>query len=595
MATRNSGIEARLTIDTKPFEQGLDKAKKKLDQTVARMTSNEGVKLRSHDWTKGGGGETFTQSMIRQQKQLYPHLQKTNAELRLQGQLMRSGTGSMIKMQQQANTRAGQGILQLGYAVDDLQYGIKGVANNIPQLVQSFTGGSAKMAGWIGIIVTAGTVLYQLKEEIFEAATGVKVITDEQITEANKKAAESYRELTEKMRETGAEAGRLRAAYISAQVAGQTQTRANFQGFEERDQREADIKDIGRMAAAEKYNPEVKARKQKEIMDAQELRHLNAKLERAKKNAEFDQAELVRLSERLKLEEKELATLKKQEEISKNRNDNSFSGEQAKRLGSLEQTVPALRDAREAVGRRGFEASEEVLNTEQEIRKQQAEMAADRTKENIQAAKDQEKRQEEAQAALRQWFQKGKEVFQKVRDRAQEFAKELAQMAENQGRTRRDLAIGEIRNPRRRERAKRAAQQADRTQELVKQGFDPLEAADIADREQRVADRAAGKRTIRRRAVSQKEAGGLDAFSFEKRGAAAMMADSNVPTPFQASQARGREAVRRQKAEADKLGASTAREGREAVEVLKQMLERMDRLIQATEKTPAERAQPARR
>lgn len=53
----------------------------------------------------------------------------------------------------------GQGALQAAYFFDDLQYGIRGIMNNIPGLVMGF-GGGAGLAGAISLAVLAGAKLY---------------------------------------------------------------------------------------------------------------------------------------------------------------------------------------------------------------------------------------------------------------------------------------------------------------------------------------------------------------------------------------------------------------------------------------------------
>ena len=52
----------------------------------------------------------------------------------------------------------GKGILQASYAIDDLQYGLSAVVNNIPQMVLGF-GGSAGVAGALGVAAVAGNLL----------------------------------------------------------------------------------------------------------------------------------------------------------------------------------------------------------------------------------------------------------------------------------------------------------------------------------------------------------------------------------------------------------------------------------------------------
>lgn len=54
----------------------------------------------------------------------------------------------------------GQGMLQVAYFMDDVQYGIRGIMNNIPGLVMAF-GGGAGLAGVISIAVLAGAKLYE--------------------------------------------------------------------------------------------------------------------------------------------------------------------------------------------------------------------------------------------------------------------------------------------------------------------------------------------------------------------------------------------------------------------------------------------------
>lgn len=54
----------------------------------------------------------------------------------------------------------GQGALQAAYFFDDLQYGIRGIMNNIPGLVMGF-GGGAGLAGAMSIAVLAGAKLYE--------------------------------------------------------------------------------------------------------------------------------------------------------------------------------------------------------------------------------------------------------------------------------------------------------------------------------------------------------------------------------------------------------------------------------------------------
>lgn len=81
-------------------------------------------------------------------------LAKLAQQYQATAQTANAATGAM----RQGGYAGGQGMLQLAYAVDDVQYGLRGIINNIPMLVQSL-GGTAKLAGVVGIIAVAVSVL----------------------------------------------------------------------------------------------------------------------------------------------------------------------------------------------------------------------------------------------------------------------------------------------------------------------------------------------------------------------------------------------------------------------------------------------------
>lgn len=94
---------------------------------------------------------------------------------------------------------ATQGMLQLGYAVDDLQYGFSAIANNIPQIAMGFGAG----AGLAGGIAIASTAVNQLIKHWGELSDMVKSNwsgnTTEQLAKIRdhvEKAAEAWEHLT---------------------------------------------------------------------------------------------------------------------------------------------------------------------------------------------------------------------------------------------------------------------------------------------------------------------------------------------------------------------------------------------------------------
>lgn len=94
----------------------------------------------------------------------------------------------------------GQGMLQVAYFMDDVQYGIKGILNNIPGLVMGF-GGGAGLAGAMSLAVLAGAKLYdwmgKMEDKSADLAKKMKEHSKE-IAEASRQAIRaSYQALQE--------------------------------------------------------------------------------------------------------------------------------------------------------------------------------------------------------------------------------------------------------------------------------------------------------------------------------------------------------------------------------------------------------------
>lgn len=83
----------------------------------------------------------------------------------------------------------GQGVLQATYFFDDLQYGIRGIMNNIPGLVMGF-GGGAGLAGAMSLAVLAGAKLYEWMGKTEDKSADLA----KKMKEQSKEIAESYRE-----------------------------------------------------------------------------------------------------------------------------------------------------------------------------------------------------------------------------------------------------------------------------------------------------------------------------------------------------------------------------------------------------------------
>jgi UPI00016EA6C7 related cluster len=93
----------------------------------------------------------------------------------------------------------GQGMLQVAYFMDDVQYGIKGILNNIPGLVIGF-GGGAGLAGAMSLAVLAGAKLYEWIGK-----------TEDKSADLAKKMKEHSKEIAEASRQA------IRASYQALQ------------------------------------------------------------------------------------------------------------------------------------------------------------------------------------------------------------------------------------------------------------------------------------------------------------------------------------------------------------------------------------------
>jgi hypothetical protein len=114
-----------------------------------------------------------------------------------------AGLQSQMAKVQGSMKGAGQAMMQIGYAADDLQYGFKGVANNIQPILGSIPS-LAKLAGPISIAAIAA---YQLWEhwgqvkELFGLGVPQPALTGTELLAANlKKASDAMEELASKTR-----------------------------------------------------------------------------------------------------------------------------------------------------------------------------------------------------------------------------------------------------------------------------------------------------------------------------------------------------------------------------------------------------------
>lgn len=110
---------------------------------------------------------------------------------------LNKSTEQLDKDSQQATRSVknmGQGALQAAYFFDDLQYGIRGILNNIPGLVIGF-GGGAGLAGALSLATLAGAKLYEWLSSTEEKSVDLTKKLEEE-REAFKKLKEEVGEIS---------------------------------------------------------------------------------------------------------------------------------------------------------------------------------------------------------------------------------------------------------------------------------------------------------------------------------------------------------------------------------------------------------------
>jgi len=113
------------------------------------------------------------------------------------------GGGKKGKSGKGSKDRTGQNLLTLAYAVDDLQYGLRGVMNNIPGVVQAL-GLGAGFAGVAGVAAVAVGQLVERHPEWFEWSEKVRDKLKElvDVLEDEAEAVKKQKEQVEKLGET---------------------------------------------------------------------------------------------------------------------------------------------------------------------------------------------------------------------------------------------------------------------------------------------------------------------------------------------------------------------------------------------------------
>lgn len=622
MAQRNSQIGAKLSLDTKGWTSGWSLAQKsmqdatsqglkeaiKLKNVVEEMDRSRGKLAKSLTLKPGFLGDSSPMHALAR-----PEAARADAAIRRITDST-SRAGQAMQQAQGKSSRFSMGLLQLGYVADDAQYGMRGIMNNIAPLVM----GMGMGAGVAGVLQILGTVLQQtvIFWDDFTGAT-------KRAEKATKMAAVETKHLASATKEAG-EAGAKQLLYEQRQrerrdAEGGANDR-RLSGAERLRQLENDA------AKAEMVTPRAhlrtdsqnaqleleRVKKENEMDRAADSDSGAARLVEARRKLEKEKAQLARLNPQVREGEPRLEALRAEKEtrddalediaaqVEKNRKKGGFHADMEntklfrrraelqadnEEQAGLEASMPGMRAERDKLENSSLPS--EITALEQSLGPEAKARERMRQAKETAAQVDAEKAAFEEAGNLVSGAMKqvGREflllggVFQMGMEKAR------AEHASNN--RKRDLLISETRSPRRRAKLQRAADLADETKRLMAE--DPKlsegEAADEAERGIRVKERASGKRTIRSEGPSRAYEG-LDGF----KRARSNLDYGDKPLPGEAdkdaAKERGKRALERAKAS---LGQKDPFVKDANGGVFQDMLERLDRLIEAVGKSPADK------
>lgn len=233
---KTTSITAKLALDTSDYQKGLRKAeeetaafKRRMDAAAAftgggpaipRAQLDQRMRLEAAGFSPISTGSQVTGLNLR--KFQPPPIDR--AVLTSQAQwnhLVGTGVSKMAEQAKgfsklkAASSNAGMGILEVSRALEDAQYGMKGVMNNIPGMVMAF-GGTAGLAGAASLVAVSFYALYQSWNYLQESLGN---------QEPETVAALRQRQLAEALQETKRRSDEAVEAYDRAYGEGLAQRR----------------------------------------------------------------------------------------------------------------------------------------------------------------------------------------------------------------------------------------------------------------------------------------------------------------------------------------------------------------------------------
>jgi hypothetical protein len=198
MADKNLEIQVKLTADTAGAQQAAAEIKRLADEANKKpfqMPIDEaGMKAREEAMkmqVKAAQQEAQAQEQVAKQTQKATAAKSEQVRVMAMTTTTANGTAQAQKQLTDKTTQSAMGFLQLSQAVEDAQYGFRGIVNNIPGMVMSF-GGGAGLAGAVSLAAVGINVLLENVDLFGTKAKKAKEDAADLSQEMMKKADAAY-------------------------------------------------------------------------------------------------------------------------------------------------------------------------------------------------------------------------------------------------------------------------------------------------------------------------------------------------------------------------------------------------------------------
>lgn len=242
----------------------------------------------------------------------------------------KGGKGGNANTVQGGASNAGMAMLMFSQGLEDAQYGMKGVLNNIPPLVMAM-GGSAGLAGAVSIAAVSLTAL----SKVF-----AKLNQDQVLAEGNAKRLTAFMERNAKANQDAEEAGRKQAAAFQEQFTLMDLKREyDQQELARKEKLAAAERDI-QQAQLERLNGSERMQKEHELTTKAERERIAAEEAEAQRQAEVDAKKLAEIRTRQQEAVAMLAeyeAMKREAEKTATRGNNEIDAQAARMMGAVRE------------------------------------------------------------------------------------------------------------------------------------------------------------------------------------------------------------------------------------------------------------------